>query len=293
MRLAQTAGPKGRPVAVAGDTAVPVGDPERGIRSLDDLVQAGPEAWEAARARAAEGRDAEPAPSPPAAPIARPSKIVCVGLNYRDHAKEAELDLPAEPLLFAKFPSTIVGPGVPIAWPEGLTEKVDWEAELAVVVGRGLRDADVEECGQAVFGYTVANDVSARDLQFGDGQWTRGKSLDGFCPLGPEIVTADEVPDPHALAIRTRVNDELVQDSNTSEMVFGVDQILSFCSHAFTLFPGDLVLTGTPAGVGGFQKPPRFLGDGDHVEVEVEGVGVLPSPIAGGVSSAHLQEVSS
>lgn len=289
MRLAQTAGAPGRPVAVVGDGVVPVDDPERGIHTLDDLVRAGPEALEAASGRAAAG---QPAPAERAAPLTRPSKIVCVGLNYRDHAREAELELPAEPLLFAKFPSTIIGPGEAIAWPEGLTSQVDWEAELAVVVGAALRDADVEECADAVFGYTVANDVSARDLQFGDGQWTRGKSLDGFCPLGPEIVTADEVADPHALAIRTRVNDELVQDSNTSEMVFGIDQILSFCSHAFTLSPGDLVLTGTPAGVGGFQKPARFLDAGDSVEVEVEGIGVLPSPIAGGVSSAHLQEAS-
>jgi 5-carboxymethyl-2-hydroxymuconate isomerase len=159
--------------------------------------------------------------------------------------------------------------------------RVDWEVELAVVVGAHLRDVDQTDALAGVFGYTAANDVSARDVQFGDGQWTRGKNLDTFCPVGPVIATADEIPDPQDLRLTTTVNGELVQDSSTAEMVFGVAEILSYCSHSFTLEPGDLVLTGTPWGCGEFMTPQRSLRDGDQVEVAVEGVGTLRNPVVG------------
>jgi 2-keto-4-pentenoate hydratase/2-oxohepta-3-ene-1,7-dioic acid hydratase in catechol pathway len=189
------------------------------------------------------------------------------------------MERPARPLVFAKFPSSVIGPGEPIRIDRSLTQRVDWEVELAVVVGRRMRDVPEGDALAHVFGYTVGNDVSARDLQFGDGQWVRGKSLDTFCPLGPVVVTADELPDPQALGLRTRVNGETVQDSNTSEMVFGVAELLSFCSRSFTLEPGDVVLTGTPWGCGEFMDPKRSLQHGDVVEVEVDGIGVLRNEV--------------
>ena len=210
-----------------------------------------------------------------------PSKIVCIGLNYRDHCRETGLAEPPRPLVFAKFLSSLAAPGESISWPESLTEKVDWEAELAAVVGRRLRNVAVEDALDGIFGYTAANDVSARDLQFGDEQWVRGKSLDSFCPLGPTLVTADDYGDPQAKSIFCRVNGETKQDSSTAEMIFSVAEIVSFLSHNFTLEPGDLILTGTPWGVGGFADPPTFLQAGDVVEVEVEGIGVLSNPVTG------------
>jgi 5-carboxymethyl-2-hydroxymuconate isomerase len=208
-------------------------------------------------------------------PPLRPGKIVAIGLNYADHAREAGIALPSQPLVFAKFPSSVIGPDEDIVIDRSLTERVDWEVELAVVVGRPLRHETPQSALEGVFGYTVANDVSARDVQFGDGQWVRGKSFDTFCPLGPEIVTPDELGDVQALALRTRVNGELVQDSSTREMIFGVAEILAFCSRCFSLEPGDVVLTGTPWGCGEFMQPQRSLAGGDVVEVEVEGIGVL------------------
>jgi 2-keto-4-pentenoate hydratase/2-oxohepta-3-ene-1,7-dioic acid hydratase in catechol pathway len=209
----------------------------------------------------------------------RPGKIVCVGLNYLDHIRESGAEPPAEPLIFAKFPSAVIRSGDPIPIDDELTKRVDWEVELAVVIGRTARRVDAADALDYVFGYTVANDVSARDLQFGDGQWVRGKSLDGFCPLGPEVVTSDEIPDPQALALRTTVNGEVVQDSSTSEMVFGVAELIAFCSRSFTLEPGDVLLTGTPWGCGEFMDPPRSLRPGDVVEVSIEGIGTLRNPV--------------
>jgi 2-keto-4-pentenoate hydratase/2-oxohepta-3-ene-1,7-dioic acid hydratase in catechol pathway len=200
--------------------------------------------------------------------------------------RETGLAEPPRPLVFAKFLSSLAGPGEPIWWPDGLTEKVDWEAELAAVVGTRMRDVAVEDALGGLFGYTAANDVSARDLQFGDEQWVRGKSLDSFCPVGPTLVTAEEFGDPQAKRIRCRVNGEVKQDSTTAEMIFGVAEIVSFLSHNFTLEPGDLILTGTPWGVGGFADPPAFLGAGDTVEVEVEGIGVLSNPVTGPIALA-------
>ncbi len=213
------------------------------------------------------------------APV-RPRKIVAIGLNYRDHIAEAGLEEPSAPLVFAKFPSSVIGPGETIEIDPLLTARVDWEVELAVVVGRRMRGVAAADALSHVLGYTVANDVSARDLQFGDGQWVRGKSLDTFCPVGPWVVTAEEVPDPQALRLRTRVNGETMQDASTAAMVFGVADLLAYCSRSFVLEPGDLVLTGTPWGCGEFMTPPRSLKDGDVVEVEVEGIGSLRNPVA-------------
>jgi len=210
----------------------------------------------------------------------QPGKIVAIGLNYLDHIRESNLSRPAQPLVFAKFPSSVIGPGDPIVVDENLTAQVDWEVELAAVVGRRMRDVAVDAALDYVFGYTVCNDVSARDVQFSESQWTRGKSFDTFCPLGPVVVTADEIHDPQALSLRTRVNGEVMQDSSTAEMLFGVAELLAFCSRSFTLEPGDLLLTGTPWGCGYFMDPPRALRVGDVVECEVERIGVLRNAVA-------------
>jgi 2-keto-4-pentenoate hydratase/2-oxohepta-3-ene-1,7-dioic acid hydratase in catechol pathway len=209
----------------------------------------------------------------------RPGKIVAIGLNYLDHVRETGMEKPTRPLVFTKFSSSVIGPSEAIEIDPGLTGRVDWEVELAVVIGRRTRRVSADTALEHVFGYTVANDVSARDLQFADGQWIRGKSLDTFCPLGPVIVTADELPDPQALRLTTRLNGEVVQDSSTSEMIFGVAELLEFCSHSFTLEPGDVVLTGTPWGCGEFMRPQRSLQPGDVVETEIEGIGVLRNPV--------------
>jgi 2-keto-4-pentenoate hydratase/2-oxohepta-3-ene-1,7-dioic acid hydratase in catechol pathway len=217
----------------------------------------------------------------PVLPIDRPGKIVCVGLNYRDHAEEQGIDLPAEPLLFAKWPNALIGPGEPIVIPP-LVAQCDYEAELAVVIGERVSRVSKENALEAVRGYVCANDVSARDLQFKDGQWTRGKSADTFCPVGPGLVPAAEVPDPHNLRIRAIVSGEVLQDSTTANLIFGVDEIISHTSQTMTLEPGDLILTGTPAGVGFFREPRRLLEPGDEVTIEIEGLGELTNPVAGG-----------
>jgi 2-keto-4-pentenoate hydratase/2-oxohepta-3-ene-1,7-dioic acid hydratase in catechol pathway len=208
-------------------------------------------------------------------PVPRPGKIVAVGRNYREHVDEEQAEAPAAPLIFAKWPSALVGDGGEIRWDPALTDQVDWEAELAVVIGRRARNVPVEAALDHVLGYACLNDVSARDLQFGDGQWTRGKSLDTFCPMGPAIVTADEIDDPQRLPIRCLVDGEIVQESNTERMFFGIAEIISHCSRSFTLEPGDVIATGTPGGVGVFRDPPRFLRDGSEVTVEIDGVGRL------------------
>jgi 5-carboxymethyl-2-hydroxymuconate isomerase len=250
-----------------------------GIATVDELIAAGPDAWDSARSAAANGAGDPLRPGMLAAPLRSPSKLACVGLNYHDHCRETGMAAPERPLIFAKFNSSLTGPDSRIEWPEGLTEQVDWEAELAVVIGRRVRAVSESEALEAVFGYTAANDVSARDLQFSDQQWVRGKSLDTFCPLGPVVVTADEFGDPQDKRLLARVNGETMQDSTTAEMIFGVAEIVSFLSHACTLEPGDVILTGTPWGVGGFRDPPIFLKPGDTVEVEVENIGVLQNEI--------------
>jgi 2,4-didehydro-3-deoxy-L-rhamnonate hydrolase len=211
-------------------------------------------------------------------PIDRPSKIVCVGLNYRDHAEEQGAPLPERPILFAKWPNTLAGPGDPIVVPS-ISTKVDYEAELGVVIGSRVRGVSRENALEAVRGYLCLNDVSARDLQFADGQWTRGKSPDTFCPVGPELVPASEVSDPQALAIKAILNGEVMQDSSTANMVFGVAEVIEFISQAITLEPGDLIATGTPAGVGAFRDPPVFMQPGDEVTIEIEGLGALTNPV--------------
>ena len=211
--------------------------------------------------------------------IPRPGKIVCVGLNYRDHAAEGGQDLPKAPLLFAKWPNTLIGDGDPVVLPPESTQ-VDYEAELGVVIGTKAKRVSERGALDHVEGYICVNDVSARDLQFADGQWTRGKSPDTFCPVGPRLVPREEIADPQALAIRCLVNGEALQDSSTSELIFGVPKLVAHTSTVFTLRPGDLILTGTPAGVGVHRKPPVALAAGDVVEIEIEGIGTLQNPVS-------------
>ncbi len=210
-------------------------------------------------------------------PIERPGKIVCVGLNYRDHAEEQGAELPQAPLLFAKWPNALIGPGEAIVIPR-LVQQADYEAELGVVIGATVRNVSKENAFEAVRGYVCTNDVSARDLQYADRQWTRGKSPDTFCPVGP-LVPAAEVPDPHNLRIRAIVSGEVLQDSTTANLIFGVDEIIAYIAQTITLEPGDLILTGTPAGVGVFRTPKRLLRDGDVVTIEIEGLGELTNPV--------------
>jgi 2-keto-4-pentenoate hydratase/2-oxohepta-3-ene-1,7-dioic acid hydratase in catechol pathway len=208
-----------------------------------------------------------------------PGKVVAVGQNYMDHIREQGAQPPGIPVLFPKFPTSVIGPGDQIRWARGLTDRVDYEGELAVVIGRRANRVRAGAALDYVAGYTIANDVSARDLQLGDGQWLRGKALDTFLPLGPAIVTPDEAGDPQDLPIRTRLNGETVQDSSTSEMVFTVAELIAFITEGITLEPGDVVLTGTPHGVGIFRDPQLFMKPGDVVEVEVGGLGVLTNTI--------------
>jgi 2-keto-4-pentenoate hydratase/2-oxohepta-3-ene-1,7-dioic acid hydratase in catechol pathway len=209
---------------------------------------------------------------------ARPGKIVAAGMNYRDHAAEAGLQVPERPVLFAIWPSSVIGPGEAIVIPAASSE-IDYEAELGVVIGERARDVPVERALNVVAGYTCYNDVSARDLQFADGQWTRAKSFDTFSPVGPRVAPGSEIPDPQALGIRCLVNGETLQDSTTAEMVFSVAELIAFASRAITLEPGDLLVTGTPAGVGFTREPPVFLRPGDEVTVEIDGIGALTNPV--------------
>ena len=209
------------------------------------------------------------------APLVAPPKIVCLGLNYYDHAAEQDAKIPDEPIIFMKPRTAVTGPFKPIVKPS-FVEKLDYEGELAIIIGRRCKNVSVEEAKQCIFGYTVFNDVSARDIQFKDRQWTRGKSFDTFAPIGPYIVLAEQVGDPNNLRIRTWVNDELRQDSTTANMVFNVYEIVHYLSRVMTLEPGDLIATGTPAGVGVFMKPqPKFLRAGDRIIIEIERVGRL------------------
>ena len=211
-------------------------------------------------------------------PIDRPGKIVCVGLNYRDHAAEQGVAPPEHPILFAKWQTALIGPGEPIMLPP-VTRQVDYEAELGVVIGERVRNVSEGEALEAVRGFVCVNEVSARDLQFADGQWTRAKSIDTFCPVGPRFVPRQEILDPQALWIRCTLNGEVMQDSSTAEMIFSVAEVIAFASLTMTLEPGDLIATGTPAGVGFTREPPVFLEDGDEVTVEIEGLGALTNPV--------------
>ncbi len=211
-------------------------------------------------------------------PVLRPGKVICLGLNYRAHAAEAGMTVPQYPVLFHKVATSLTGHQQPIWLPRD-SEQIDFEAELAVVIGRRGKYIAEEAALNHVAGYTNANDVSARDLQFRTPQWTTGKMLDSFCPLGPAIVTADEIPDPNTLNIQLRLNGEVMQRANTRDMIFNVAQIVSYISRLSTLEPGDLILTGTPSGIGNTRNPQVFMRAGDHVEVEVEKLGTLSNPV--------------
>ncbi|HKT09667.1 MAG TPA: fumarylacetoacetate hydrolase family protein, partial [Gemmatimonadaceae bacterium] len=213
------------------------------------------------------------------APVPRPGKIVCIGMNYRDHAHELQLGVPNEPTIFSKFPSCVIAPGEAVIIPPGSTQ-VDYEAELAVVIGRRATQVSADRAYDYVQGYTAFNDVTARDFQFGDLQWQRGKSCDTFAPMGPTIVTTDEIPDPHALRITLTLNGTVMQDSNTSELIFRVPELIAFITRNITLEPGDIIATGTPAGVGFARKPPVFLKPGDAMAVDIERIGQLGNPIS-------------
>lgn len=212
------------------------------------------------------------------APLPRPGKIFGVGLNYRDHAEETGRPVPEVPILFAKFANSVIGPGESIVVPSA-ARRPDYEAELGVVIGRTAHEVSAGDALDHVAGYLCCNDVSARDLQKATSQWTRGKAVDTFLPCGPWLVTADEVPDPQALGIRCLLNGEVMQDSGTDQMVFGVAELVSFISQTCTLEPGDLIATGTPSGVGFARTPPVWLHDGDEVTVQIEGLGALTNPV--------------
>ena len=260
MKLVSYDGGYGR---IEGETLIPMGD---------DVV----EYLVTGRAQ-----DATPRPLGEArlrAPVPQPDKIVCVGLNYRDHAAESGMAIPDRPVLFPKYANSVVGPGDPVVVPPEAGQ-IDYEAELGVVIGRRCSRVAAADAESYVAGYVCANDVSSRSLQFATSQWMLGKAIDTFCPVGPWLVTADEVGDVQNLAISCTVNGERRQDSNTKEMIFGVRELVSFVSATMTLDPGDLIITGTPSGVGQGFKPPRYLSPGDVVRVEIEGLGVLENEI--------------
>jgi 2-keto-4-pentenoate hydratase/2-oxohepta-3-ene-1,7-dioic acid hydratase in catechol pathway len=213
-----------------------------------------------------------------AAPIPRPPKIICIGLNYRDHAIESNMPMPETPTVFAKFPTSVIGPGQPIVLPKAST-RPDYEAEFAVVIGKRGRHIPEDRWQEHVFGYTILNDVSARDFQMATSQWMIGKTFDTFAPIGPAIVTADEIVDPHNLAISLELSGELLQNSNTNQLIFNVPKLVAYLSSVFTLEPGDIIATGTPSGVGFARKPPRYLKPGDECRVRIEGLGELYNPV--------------
>ncbi|MCI2256821.1 fumarylacetoacetate hydrolase family protein [Domibacillus sp. PGB-M46] len=213
-------------------------------------------------------------------PIASPEKIICVGLNYIDHCHETGMEPPKSPVIFSKYANALTGHNTAVEIPINSNE-VDFEAELAIVIGKEAKHVSEEEAEEFVFGYTIINDVSARDLQFADGQWSRGKTADTFAPTGPYVVTRDEIGDPHNLAISLTLNGETMQDSNTSNLIFTVPQIVSFLSQSMTLKPGDLIATGTPPGVGMGRSPKVWLKDGDRMNVTIEKIGTLSNHVRG------------
>jgi 2-keto-4-pentenoate hydratase/2-oxohepta-3-ene-1,7-dioic acid hydratase in catechol pathway len=261
----------------AADPALPA--------SVRELLKAGPSALRTAEEIAKrEKKHTQPAAAVKLLPpVPDPHKIICLGLNYRDHAAETNAPLPREPILFSKYATALVGQGDQIVLPS-VSKEVDYEAELVVVIGKRGRNILAAAASEYIAGYTVGNDVSARDWQLKkDGkQWMVGKTFDTFAPTGPHLVTAEEIPDPHALAIRLRLNGRTMQDSSTGQMVFSVADTIAYLSQVFTLEPGDLIFTGTPPGVGFARKPPVFLKGGDVVEVEIEKLGVLHNPVVQG-----------
>ena len=212
------------------------------------------------------------------APVPRPGKLICIGLNYKDHAAESKMAIPEKPVVFSKFSTSVIAPGEPVVLPPQ-SKQVDYEAELAVVIGRRAKNVSADRAYDYVLGYTAINDVSARDFQFADGQWQRGKSCDTFAPMGQTIITTDAIPDPHKLSIKLVLNGQTMQDSNTDQLIFGVPRLIEFLSETITLEPGDVIATGTPAGVGFARNPPVFLKAGDQMEVLIEGMGGLGNPV--------------
>jgi 2-keto-4-pentenoate hydratase/2-oxohepta-3-ene-1,7-dioic acid hydratase in catechol pathway len=211
-------------------------------------------------------------------PFSRPGKVIAVGLNYRQHASEAAVEVLPWPVTFAKFPSCLIGPGEPIRIPAGLVT-VDYEAELAVLIGKTARNVSLDDALDYIAGYTCLNDITDRDTQSREGQWSRSKSFDTFGPVGPQVIRACEISDPQALAIRATLNGQLVQDVSTSQMIHSVADLIAFLSHGMTLEPGDVIATGTPSGVGAFRDPPLYLKPGDQIEIEIDGIGVLSNPV--------------
>ena len=253
--------------------------------TLDDLLS-DPAAMASTREdlerRLAAGEGEPPVNEELLPPVLRPGKIVAIGLNYLDHCREFGTAPPTSPIVFPKLTSSLRGHGAIVRWDPDVTAEVDWEVELAVILGRHLAHASPDEAMAGVFGYTVLNDVTARDIQRSETQWMRAKGLDTFCPMGPVAVTADEIPEPQGLALRSRVNGRAMQDSTTSEMIFSVAELLSRLSRSFTFEPGDVLATGTPLGVGAFRDPPIHLQDGDVMEMEIERIGVLRNHCASG-----------
>jgi 2-keto-4-pentenoate hydratase/2-oxohepta-3-ene-1,7-dioic acid hydratase in catechol pathway len=252
-----------------------------GFEHLTSIIGGGPDAMDRVMRWAGGPPGSElldPATLTYASPIPRPPKIICIGLNYRDHAEESKLPIPETPTVFAKFPTAVTGHRHPIVLPKNST-KPDYEAEFAVVIGRGGRHIAESDWKKHVFGYTILNDVSARDFQMATSQWMIGKTFDTFAPIGPVIVTADEIEDPHNLGISLTLSGEVMQNSNTSNLIFKVPQLIAHLSSVFTLEPGDIIATGTPAGVGFARKPPRWLKPGDEVAIRIEGIGELINPV--------------
>jgi 2-keto-4-pentenoate hydratase/2-oxohepta-3-ene-1,7-dioic acid hydratase in catechol pathway len=267
------------PAVIDGDEII--GLRKAGFETMLQVIAEGEDGLDKVRRWAYDppaGERHEAATAPLAAPIARPHKIICIGLNYRDHAEESKMAIPETPTVFSKYSTSVIGPGAAIVLPKN-SSKPDYEAEFAVVIGKGGRHVAEQDWRDHVFGYTVINDVSARDFQMATSQWMIGKTFDTFCPMGPKIVTADEIEDPHNLRISLSINEEILQDSNTRNLIFGVPKLIAYLSSVFTLEPGDIISTGTPAGVGFARKPPRWLRPGDVVTVTVEGVGILVNPV--------------
>jgi len=252
-----------------------------GFTTLLDFIEAGPKSLDDARTLAQESSaSTQPRLSEVKllAPIPRPRKLLCVGLNYRDHAKETNSPIPDVPTIFNKLATAVIGPGDKIVLPK-VSKSPDYEAEFAFIIGRGGRHIRGEDWRAHVFGYTIVNDVSARDYQRATTQWLMGKTFDTFAPMGPWIITADEIPDPHNLDVQIDINGEILQNSNTRELIFKIPDLIAFLSSVFTLEPGDIVSTGTPAGVGVARTPPRFLRPGDDVRVKIPAIGELRNPV--------------
>jgi len=266
------------------------------------LIQAGPDAWRRLADRVAGARPAAVHRHDEVrwhAPIPRPLKnIICLGLNYASHVQETskpgrQPKIPERPVFFTKAPTSVNGPFDPVPWDRSATEQVDYEVELAVVIGVGGRNIAREDAARHIFGYTIVNDVSARDVQFGHGQWFKGKSLDGFCPMGPVVVTADEFGDPQSKRLSLRVNGEMRQNATTADMIFPVDAIIESLSRGMTIEAGDIIATGTPEGVGLGRTPPEYLKDGDVMEAEIEGVGTIRNQLVSRVTADISQAVPS